>query len=188
LSTESTAVVPTTGAATAPTEFSQPALTLTVQIRELGRTVEGFRYAPKGRRSAIGTRSSLPEEFLLLLAADLDVNPALATQAEITGTEIRECLSFAREFGNASAETRLVAKGMDDTIAERMADVGERALRAYYYAQRANRKDSKASVVPHLEAMKRALGKGRRTKKKEDPATAKKGGDPAKPPQKGDAK
>lgn len=164
---------------TAPAEFSQQSLTLMVQVRELGRTVGGFRFAPEGRRVEIGAFASVPEEFLHLSAALLDVNPDLATTCKLTGTEVRECLNFKRDFGIAAAEIHLVAKGLEDTIAERVANVGERALQLYYYAKRANLKDSTESLVPHLDAMKRALGKGRPRKLKKGAAV---------PPAKGDSK
>lgn len=154
-----------------PAEFSQQSLTMMVQVRELGRTVDGFRYAPKGRRSKIGTVASLPEEFLHLAAAALDVNPTLGAGCGITATEVREALNFKRDFTNAANETRLVAKGMDDTIAERMADVGERCLRFYNAAKRGNRGNATASLVPHVDDMTRALGKGRPKKKKPEPPT-----------------
>jgi hypothetical protein len=149
-----------------PAEFSQKALTMMVQVRELGRTVDGFRYAPNGRRLQIGTVASLPEEFLQLCAAALDVNPALGAGFDLTATEVREALSFKREFTNVISETRLVAKGMEDTVAERMSDVGERCLQFYNAVQRGNRGKAKSSsIVPHLAAMKRALGKVPRKKK-----------------------
>lgn len=149
-----------------PAEFSQQALTLMVQARELGRTVEGFRFAPEGRRAEISSLTAVPEEFLHLAAALLDVNPDLAAACKLTGTEVRECLNFKRDFGVAAGEIHLVAKGLEDTIAERVANVGERALQLYYYAKRATLKDSTESLVPHLETMKRALGKGRPRKLK----------------------
>lgn len=153
-----------------PADFSQRAMSVMVQVRELGRMVDGFRFAPKGRRARIGTVASLPEEFLHLAAAALDVNPALGVSSQITATEVREALSFKREFTNSAKETHLVAKGMEDTIAERLADVGERCLRFYNAAKRANGRDATASLVPHLEAMQRALGKGRRPRKLKKPA------------------
>lgn len=159
-----------------PAEFSQQALTLMVQVRELGRTVGGFRFAPEGRRAEIGALTAVREEFLHLASALLDVNPDLAAACKLTGNEVRECLNFKRDFGNAAAEIHLVAKGLEDTIAERLANVAERALQLYYYAKRANLKDSTESLVPHLDAMKRALGKGRPRKvKKDGPVPAAKG-------------
>ena len=164
----------------APADFSPQALALMVQIRELGRTVNGFGFAPKGRRRSIGTVSSLPEEFLQLVAASLDVNPALGQSYGITALEVREALSFGREFTNAATETRLVAKGMEDTVAERLADVGDKCLRFYYAAKRATPRGAVASSVPHLAEMTRALGMGRKKKKKPAP--------PPDPLKKGDVK
>lgn len=172
-----TVVSPLNDPPAAPAEFSQQALTLMVQIRELGRTVDGFRFVPKGRRTAISTVASLPEEFLQLVAAGLDVNPTFGEQFNLTAVQVREALNFRREFTNAANETRLVAKGMEDTIAERMAEIGERCLRFYYAAKRANPRGATTSVFPHLDAMKRALNMGRRKKKAGVPPDALKKGD-----------
>jgi hypothetical protein len=154
-----------------PMDFRQQSLTMMIQVRELGRTVDGFRFAPKGRRSQIGTVASLPEEFLQLCAAALDVNPALGLAFQITAAEVREALSFKREVTNTAKETYLVAKGMEDTVAERLAHVGELCLRFYNAAKRANRRNATENPVPHLEAMQRALGKGRPRKVKKPEAT-----------------
>lgn len=172
-----TVIPPTTDPPAVAAEFHQKSLDLMVQVRELGQTVDGFNFAPVGRRAAIGAFASLPEEFLELVAADLDVNPSLGESCGITAAEVREALSFKRAFTNAANEIRLVAKGLDDTIAERMAYVGERCLHFYYSAKRATPRGATASAVPHLAEMKRALGKGRPRKKKPEPTpdAAKKG-------------
>ena len=164
-----------------PAEFSQQALSMMVQVRELGRTVEGFTFAPQGRRASIGTVASLPEDFLQRSAAALDVRPQLGAVFNVTATEVREALNFRREFINVANEIHLVAKGVEDTVAERIAPVGEKCLLFYNAARRASRKTAAESMVPHLAEMARALNKGRK-KKKTAPSA------PPDPVKKGDAK
>lgn len=153
-----------------PADYTQHALTVMAQVRELGRTVQGYAFAPEGRRSEIGLVAHLPEDFLHRSAAALDVNPELGAAFKVTSIEVREALNFKREYTNAAKELRLVAKGMEDTVAERTAFVGEKCLQFYNAAQRASRKTTGESMVPHLAEMTRALGMGR--KKKKDVPTA----------------
>ena len=147
-----------------PEDFTEHALTVMVQIRELGRTMSGFAFAPEGRRSSIGTVASLSEEFFQHVAAGLDVNPNLGTAFHLTATEVREALNFKREYTAAANEIRLVAKGMEDTVAERMNFVGEKCLRFYNTLQRAARGNNPEALVPHLAAMARVLKERNRKK------------------------
>jgi hypothetical protein len=158
-------VIPPIDPPALPADYTQHALTVMAQVRELGRTVKGFAFSPEGRRSSIGTVASLPEEFLQRSAAALDVNPGLGAAFGVTATEVREALSFKREYTNAAKEVHLVAKGMEDTVAESTAFVGEKCLRFYHAARRANRRNASESMVPHLAEMAHALGKGRKKKK-----------------------
>jgi hypothetical protein len=164
----------------APSEYGQQAINLMIKVRDLTKEIDGFRYAAKGRRTKIGTTSSLPEEFLQQMAVACDASPAFSVKAELTGTEIRNGLDFAREFTNLGKETHLVAKGVEDTVAEILAEIGKRALAAYKVAQNLNEPGQKETILPHLVEMQRTLGRGRPKKRKTD-AT----GTPVK---KGDAK
>jgi hypothetical protein len=149
----------------APADFSQQALALTLKVRDAVRTVDGFIFSPEGRRAEIALFATLPDEFLHPAAALLDLNPDLAATCGLTSTEVREAINFRRDFGNAALEVHLAGKGLEDTVAERVASVGERALKLHYYAKRTNLRDATENLVPHLDAMKRALGKGRKVKK-----------------------
>ena len=153
-----------------PADFTQHALTVMIQARELGRTVDGFAFAPRGRRVAIGSRASLPEDFLQHAAAGLDVNPELGAAYHVTATEVREALSFKRQYTGAANEIYLIAKGIEDTIAERMALVGEKCLNFYNAAKRATPRDSNEALVPHVAEMTRSLNRGRKKKKAVTPA------------------
>jgi len=161
----------------APSEYGQRAFQLMIKVRELMTEIKGFRYSARGRRVKIGAASSLPEDFLQFLAIACDANPEFAERVKLTGAEIRDRLEFRREFLGFAAETHLVAKGVEDTVAEELAELGRRALKAYKVAQEMESGSEKESLVPHLEAMRRTLTRGRRRKVKEDdPAAVKKGG------------
>jgi hypothetical protein len=160
----------------APSEHGQRAFHLMIKVRELMNEIKGFRYSARGRRAKIGSTSSLPEDFLQLMGVACDANPVFAERVQLTGPEIRDRLEFRREFLSLANETHLVAKGLEDTIAEELAEIGQRALKAYKTAQDMESGAEKQSLIPHLDAMRRALNRGRRKKVKEDPAAgAKKG-------------
>ncbi|HEX6098212.1 MAG TPA: hypothetical protein VF432_17930 [Thermoanaerobaculia bacterium] len=161
----------------APSEYGQRAFALMIKVRELMNEIKGFRYSARGRRVKIGAASSLPEEFLQLMAVACDANAPFASRVQLTGPEIRDRLEFRREFLGLARETHLVAKGLEDTIAEELAEIGHRALKAYKTAQDMESGAEKESLIPHLEGMRRAINRGRRAKSKEeeDAAGAKKG-------------
>lgn len=161
----------------APSEYGQKAINLIIRVRELMSEIQGYRFAAKGRRQKIGSAASVPEEFLVRLAAALDANPGLAQKGELTGPEIRDRLDYAREFANFGAEVLLFGKGVEDTVAEILADIGSRGLAAYRVAQEMEKRAGNDSLVPHMVGLRRALGRGRprKLKKPADPAAVKKG-------------
>jgi hypothetical protein len=105
-----------------------------------------------------------------------DANAGFAARVKLTGPEIRDRLEFRRQFLTLTREQHLVAKGLEDTIAEELAEIGQRALKAYKVAQTMEA-DADEDLIPHLQAMQRALNRGRRKKvKKDDSAAAAKKG------------
>ena len=175
----------------APSEHGQRAFALMIKVRDVMTEIDGFRYSARGRRVKIGAAATLPEDFLQLLAVACDANPAFAAKVQLTGPEIRDRLEFRRETLSLANETHLVAKGLEDTIAEELADLGSRALRAYKTAQDMESSAEKESLIPHLKAMTTALNRGRKKKAKPGDPNAAKKSDPAAanaPVNKGDAK
>jgi hypothetical protein len=142
-------------------EHEARALQMMVTIRDVARTIGGFTFAGKGRRVKIANFATLSDEFFELMAVACDSNPDVATAGLITSAELRAVITTSRAYASVALEMRTQAKGLEDTVAEFRADVGRRALNAYEIAKRFNRHEPRQTLVPHLSAIRRALGRGR---------------------------
>ena len=146
---------------------------LIARIRELTQALAGFTFAAKKRRRKIANLVSLPDEFFEQMAVACELYADVAAGGGLTAAECRSAISMSRAYGSVVQEMKTQAKGLDDTVAEYRANVGRRALRAYAVAQRINKEDDTRALIPHLDAIKRALGRGRpRKKAQEDPEAA----------------
>jgi len=145
-----------------PINHEAAANALIAAVRELVQSgVPGFTLAAKGRRRKISTTAALSEAFLEAVAAACAVHPELATAGSVSAAEIRDTLVFSRVNASLAEELRILARGVDDTVAERRNNVGRRALLVYNAADRLNRIEEREMLIPHLAAMKRTLNRGR---------------------------
>lgn len=145
-----------------PINHEAAANALMATLRDLVQSgIPGFALAAKGRRRKINTTASLSDPFLEAAAAACGVHPDLSAAGQITATELRDTIAFSRVFASVAEELRILARGIDDTVAEQRNDVGQRALRVYHVAHRINRPQDRELLIPHLAAMKRTLNRGR---------------------------
>jgi hypothetical protein len=145
-----------------PINHEAAANALVTAVREMVQSgVPGFTLAAKGRRRKISTTAALSEAFLEAVAAACAGNPELVAVGGITAAEIRDTLVFSRVNASLAEELRILARGVDDTVAERRNSVGHRALRIYNAAERINRVEDREMLIGHLAAMKRTLNRGR---------------------------
>ena len=79
----------------------------------------------------------------------------------MTAGQIRDTIGFSHAHASLAEELRILARGVDDTVAERRNNVGQRALLVYNAANRLNRIEDREMLIPHLAAMKRTLNRGR---------------------------
>ena len=150
-----------------PINHEAAANALIAAVRELVQSgVPGFTLAAKGRRRKISTTAALSEAFLEAVAAACAVHQELATSGNISAAEIRDTLVFSRVNASLAEELRILARGVDDTVAERRNNVGQRALFVYNAADRINRIEDRELLIPHLAAMKRTLNRGRNNSKR----------------------
>lgn len=154
--------------AAAASEHEARAIELMTRVREVAQAIQGFNFATKGRRQKIANFVHLPDEFFEQMAVACELYPEIAAASGLTGAECRSIITMSRSYGSVVLEMRTQAKGLDDTIAEIRADVGRRALRGYMIAQRVNKEDEKHKLIPHLDAIKRTLNRGRPRKKPEE--------------------
>ena len=150
-----------------PINHEAAANALIAAVRELVQSgVPGFTLAAKGRRRRISTTAALSDAFLEAVAAACAVHQELASNGGISAAEIRDTLVFSRVNASLAEELRILARGVDDTVAERRNNVGQRALLVYNAANRINRIEDRELLIPHLAAMKRTLNRGRTNAKR----------------------
>ena len=145
-----------------------------VRLRDLAQAVPGFGYAAKGRRRKISSAATVPDAFLEAIAVACEASVQLAAASELSASDLRSVITFARAFTSLANEMALVAKGLSDTIAEHRYTLGQRALRAYAIAKSINKPEERELLIPHLENLRRALGRVGRPRvaaKPEPPAT-----------------
>jgi hypothetical protein len=139
-----------------------------VKIRELARSFDGFTFAGKGRRVRIAQFNSIPDEVFELMALAAESNPDVAATWPVTAAELRAAVVISRAYRSVVIEFHTQAKGVEDTVAEFRGNVGCRLYNAYELAKRQNKQEPRQTLVPHLDAVQRALTRGR---KKPDEAT-----------------
>ena len=144
-------------------EHEARAFDMMVRMRELARTIEGFTFAGRGRRLKIANYGTLSEEFFELMAVACDTYPDIASAGGITGAEIRSAATAARSYRALAKDMATQARGVDDTAAEVRGELGRRTLNAYVIAKRL---EKQLGPIPHLDAIRRALNKGRGRKVK----------------------
>jgi hypothetical protein len=139
--------------------------TMMTQVRQMVQTIPGFAYAVKGRRRAIITSASAPDDFLEATAVACDTTPQLAASENLTSTELRDCMSYSRAYTSLANEMLTIARGILDSVAECRHDLSKRARRFYKHAKALDQLTERELLVPHLENMQRALRRGRPSKR-----------------------
>ena len=105
---------------------------------------------------------SIPPEFFEMLAVSIEANSELARMSRISPAELRDAAEFVAAFNPVVGEFGIMRRSTVHTIAVKMARVGQLALQTYDFAKNLNnRKTSPQVIIPHLEAMKAALGRSR---------------------------
>ena len=177
-------IIPDPGSGPAPAPAPGPSLTVHDQgaarllgdVQSLMQTVRGYGsfLNPKHVRF-INPTASLPTEFLLAVAVALDASEKLRNSAELTGDQIRDVISFCNAYGPAADEMRLKSEGVLQAVKAQRYAVGQAALRIYRVARSNTLPSDRELLFPHVENMKRTLGRGpkKKVKAKEDPNAAK---------------
>jgi hypothetical protein len=142
-------------------------VSLEATLREL---LPGFTFLPTAQRRRITKVGATPDEFLEAVAVAVEQTPNIGAPIQITPAELREAISTSRAFLSLASQLELMARGVRETVAERRAEVGKRALITYGVARSVNRHLDLTLAVPHFANMRRALGRTGRKKRPGEPA------------------
>lgn len=144
-----------------PVAHAEAASEIVNQLRQAMQKIAGFGFITNGQRRRLSPSAAVPDNFLMTVALALESVPDIATVTKLQPAELRDVVNFTIAFRTVATELQVVARGLLDTIEERRADVGRRALRAYSMAKAFNRPMDEGLPVPHVVEMKRTLGRGR---------------------------
>jgi tRNA-dihydrouridine synthase len=145
----------------APFNHEENAAAAMTKAREIAQSVPGFAFAVKGRRRKITTSASAPDEFLETVAVACDSSPQIGLNDNLTAAELRDCILSSRVYTSLGMEMIMIGRGILDTVAENRNGVSKRARRVYKYAKDLDHPEERELLVPHVENMKRTLGRGR---------------------------
>jgi len=142
------------------------------ELQSVVTTIRGYGFTTASHRRRINPTATLPTEFLLAVAVALDASEQLRDTAGITGDQIRDIISFCNAYGPAADEMRLKSEGVQQAVKTQRHDIGQVALRVYRVASHFNTPSEKELLFPHIENMKRTLGRGPKRKgpAKQEPA------------------
>ncbi len=141
-------------------------VTLEAMLREL---LPGFTFLPTAQRRRITTAGSVPDDFLEAVAVAVESTPNVAGPIPITPIELRDAILSSRAFLTLADQLELMARGVRETVVERRAEVGKRALATYGVARTVNRHLDLSVAVPQFNNMRRALGRTGRKKRVVEP-------------------
>jgi hypothetical protein len=151
------------------TTIPEPTLTHTeraraviAHIRGIQELIDGFTFAgnePDLR--TLNASNSIPDAFLEEVAVAIEASDHLRQSSQVQPAELRDIASFSMAFLPAVEEMAIVFRGMRLTFARKRASVCKRALQTYELAKTFNRKTDRQVLMPHLDAMQKALGRKR---------------------------
>ena len=141
------------------------------EMQALVQNVRGYGFITRLHRRRINPTATLPTEFLYAVAVALDASEKLRSMTGYTGDQIRDAISFCNAYGPAVDEVKLKAEGLQDAVKTQRSEAGQVAFHVYRVARSAKNALEKEEIFPHLETMKRALGRGRKKAVKTKPET-----------------
>jgi hypothetical protein len=164
------APVPTTPA----TSYMDAAAALIDVVRGLKDQIPNFVIPqPKGASQKLAKAASVPLAFVTLAALAIRNNAELARGGNTDQPQMLDLASFAEAFAPLADELEAMAFFVRHTVRAAGNKAGSEALTTYALAQRLATRPETASLAPHVEDMRLALGSfGRKAKSKPAPAPA----------------
>ena len=144
-----------------PLTHTERARAVLEHIRGIKELIADFQFAGHPDPRTLNSPKSVPPPFLEMLAVAIEATSELERMSRVTPAELRDAAEFVTAFTPVVEEFGIMRRSTMHTIAVKMARIGQLALQTYDFAKGLSRKTSPQVVIPHLEAMKLALGKVR---------------------------
>ncbi len=125
----------------------------------------------KRARSRLANAASVPKEFVELATVAVKSKPVLVRASGQDLAQDKDLSNFAEAYGPVADELEALASFVRHSVTLAKNKVGSEALTTYILAQRLSKRPETADLLPHVEDMTKALGRGRR-KAKAQPAPA----------------
>jgi hypothetical protein len=125
----------------------------------------------KGARSRLANAASVPKVFVELATVAVKSKPVLV-RASQNVAEDSDLASYADAYGPVADELEALASFVRHSVTLALNKVGSGALTTYSLAQRLAKRPEMADLIPHVDDMAKALGRGKRSKAKSQPAPA----------------
>ena len=163
-----------------PASHLDAAQTLIDDIRAMKQRVPNF-VIPESRNAGrqLASAASLPQQFVDLTALAIRNNEELARGGNFGPPEMHDMASFADAYEPVADEYEAMALFVRHSVRAARNKAGSEALTTYALAKRLAKRPETASLAPHVQDMRIALGsRGRKAKSKPAPKPATAGTSP----------
>jgi hypothetical protein len=146
------------------------------EVRAFRDTIPHFAI-PETRDATkrLSIAASVPPQFIELATLALVSQKGLARPDAPSQAEVYDLLSYAEAFTPLADELEALAQFVRFSVTAARNTVGSEALTTYAVAQRLAKRKENGHLVPYVEDMRRALGRGRKpSPEKVEPKAAEK--------------
>ena len=167
-------------ATTAPASYTEAAQAMVAQTRAMRQQVPKLVIPSSTREgSRLSNAASVPPEFVELSAVSVTNSAPLVREGALGPDETRDLIRYANAFDPVADELEALAQFIRHSTLAARNKAGREALTTYAIAKVLARHPETADLAPAVEDMRRALGRTRKGKPKQDqpPATT----DPSEP-------
>jgi hypothetical protein len=141
------------------------------EIRAMRRQIPNFVIpTSRGERKKLAPAASIPPDFIQRTAVAVKNSPALVRGGAIDPERARDLLSFAEAYKPLADEIEALASFIRHSITAAANEAGSDALTTYALASRLAKRPEHAELAPHVDDLRRILGRRRKAKTKEQPA------------------
>jgi hypothetical protein len=155
------------------TSYLEAAQAMVAQTRAMRQQVPKFVIPPSSREgSRLSNAASVSPEFVELSAVSVTHSAPLVREGAMTPEQTRDLIRYANAFDPVADELEALARFIRYSTLAARNQAGREALTTYAVAKVLAKRQETADLVPFVEAMRRALGRTRKSKPKPAPSPA----------------
>src|SRR5216684_3969027 len=154
--------------------YAESALARVEALRTMRQNIPNL-VIPETRdaRRRLANAASVPPEFIELASMAVKSHAPLVRGGGQDLAQNSDLKSFAEAYGPLGDELEALTSFVKHSVTKAMNTVGSEALTTYALARRLSKRPESADLIPHVDAMGKALGKrNRKSKSKPAPTPA----------------